>query len=775
DRQRMDTHHGHQHHLNANNKRPVRGGTEKDDLLEIMPIGAGNEVGRSCVLMKYKGKTIMFDCGVHPAFSGMSSLPYFDSIDNPSEIDLLLVTHFHLDHAAAVPYIVEKTDFEGKIYMTPPTKSIYKILMSDYVKVSSMSEEIPYNEADLKRSSDKIQHIKYHEKLEHNGIRFSCYNAGHVLGAAMFLVEIAGTKILYTGDFSRQEDRHLMGAETPPVNVDVLIIESTYGVQVHEPRLERERRFTSSIHDVVKRGGRCLIPVFALGRAQELLLILDEYWIAHPELQRIPIYYASALAKKCMSTYQFSINMMNERIRAQFDVSNPFEFKYIQNIKGIEKFEDNGPCVFMASPGMLQSGLSRQLFERWCSDKRNGVVIPGYNVEGTLAKHIMTEPKEITRLDGVNIPLNLSVTYVSFSAHSDFLQTSEFIQDIHPPHIVLVHGDANEMSRLKHSLVAKFKTINIMTPKNSQNVQMEFKAEKVAKMLGAIASKTPRHNTTISGLLVTKDFTHHIIAPSDLHNYTNLKTNIIKQKQSVPFGQKYLLLCNTLEQLYDEIEETKTSDDRPIIKIYDSITLTYNTGSHVTIEWDSNPVTDMVADSIVAMIMQIESNPFSLRVRSSSKNDDEMMSDSNGKTEDIMVKKEEEEENDEDIEDVVVMTKSRKQSQRLTLREDVKSLLAQQFGAPRPDEDDPLLLHLNIDDQLASVHLETLEVKSEHPEFKTKLEKAIQRITLAVHPIPFSIKSAESSSSPDESSSSNQDSMSTESSASISGSIKVES
>jgi len=119
-------------------------------------------------------------------------------------------------------------------------------------------------------------------------------------------------------------------------------------------RLERERRFSGVVSDVVKRGGRCLLPVFALGRAQELLLILDEYWESHPELSNVPIYYASALAKKCMAVYQTYVNMMNERIRQQMSVSNPFQFKHISNLKSIEQFQDSGPCVVMASPGMLQ-------------------------------------------------------------------------------------------------------------------------------------------------------------------------------------------------------------------------------------------------------------------------------------------------------------------------------------------------------------------------------------------------------------------------------------
>lgn len=273
--------------------------------------------------------------------------------------------------------------------MTHPTKAIYKMLLTDYVKVSNVSiEEMLYDENDINQSMSKIEQMNYHQEIEVNGIKFWCYNAGHVLGAAMFMIEIGGIKVLYTGDFSRQEDRHLMSAELPAVTPDVLIVESTYGVQIHEPRAERERRFTSLVHDIVhNRHGRCLIPVFALGRAQELLLILEEWWEEHHDiLGHIPIYYASSLGKKCMTVYQTYINMMNDKIRNRFAVSNPFKFKYIKSLKSIEDFEDNGPCVVMASPGMLQSGLSRELFEMWCSDRRNGVIIPGYCVEGTLAK-----------------------------------------------------------------------------------------------------------------------------------------------------------------------------------------------------------------------------------------------------------------------------------------------------------------------------------------------------------------------------------------------------
>ncbi len=151
--------------------------------------------------------------------------------------------------------------------------------------------------------------------------------------------------------------------------------------------------------------------------------------------------------------------MMNARIRAQMDISNPFSFRFIQNLKSIDvhNFDDSGPSVVFASPGMLQSGVSRQLFDRWAADPKNGVLIAGYAVEHTLAKEIMAQPKEVVTLEGRRQPLNCLVDYVSFSAHVDFVQNRSFITQVAPRHIILVHGQKDEMGRLKSALVHMYK------------------------------------------------------------------------------------------------------------------------------------------------------------------------------------------------------------------------------------------------------------------------------------------------------------------------------
>lgn len=300
----------------------------------------------------------MLDAGVHPAYDGLSALPFYDQFDL-SSVDVLLISHFHLDHAASLPYVMTKTNFRGRVFMTHPTKAIYKWLIQDSVRVGSVhgTPDALYSEADHLSSYDRIEAIDYHTTLTHAGISITPYHAGHVLGGAMFFIEVAGLKILFTGDYSREDDRHLVSAEVPPVKPDLLICESTYGTATHMPRLEKEARLMKMTTEILNRGGRVLMPVFALGRAQELLLILDEYWEKHPAFQSYPIYYASNLARKCMDVYRTYINTMNEKIkRAMFEGEgrNPWDFRWVRSLKTIDRFEDVGGCVMLASPGMLQ-------------------------------------------------------------------------------------------------------------------------------------------------------------------------------------------------------------------------------------------------------------------------------------------------------------------------------------------------------------------------------------------------------------------------------------
>lgn len=355
--------------------------------------------------------------------------------------------------------------------MTHPTKAIYRWLIQDSVRVGNTSSnptsQPVYTEQDHHNTFPMIEAIDYYTTHTISSVRITPYPAGHVLGAAMYLIEIAGLNIFFTGDYSREQDRHLVSAEVPRgVKIDVLITESTYGVASHVPRLEREQALMKSITGILNRGGRALLPVFALGRAQELLLILDEYWAKHPEFQKVPIYYASNLARKCMLVYQTYIGAMNDNIKRLFKErmaeaeatgdgagkGGPWDFKYIRSLKSLDRFEDVGSCVMLASPGMLQSGVSRELLERWAPSDKNGVIITGYSVEGTMARMIMQEPEQIQAVvsrsatsarrgpngeaEKVMINRRCSVQEYSFAAHVDGNENREFIEEVAAPVVV---------------------------------------------------------------------------------------------------------------------------------------------------------------------------------------------------------------------------------------------------------------------------------------------------------------------------------------------------
>ncbi|CAA3028754.1 Hypothetical predicted protein [Olea europaea subsp. europaea] len=586
--------------------------------------------------------------------------------------------------------------------MTHATKAIYKLLLSDYVKVSKVSvEDMLFDEQDILRSMDKIEVIDFHQTLEVNGIRFWCYTAGHVLGAAMFMVDIAGVRVLYTGDYSREEDRHLRAAELPQFSPDVCIIESTYGVQLHEPRHIREKRFTDVIHSTVTQGGRVLIPAYALGRAQELLLILDEYWSSHPDLHKIPIYYASPLAKRCMAVYQTYTNAMNEKIRNQFASTDPFDFKHIFPLKSIDEFNDTGPCVVMATPGGLQSGLSRQLFDKWCSDRKNACVIPGYVVQGTLAKTIINEPKEVTLTNGLTAYLNMQVHYISFSAHADYAQTSTFLKELMPPNIILVHGEANEMGRLKQKLLSVFADGNtkIITPKNCQSVEMYFNSQKMAKTVGKLAEKMPSVGETVSGLLVRKGFTYQIMAPEDLHVFSQLSTGNIIQRITIPYSGALAVIKYRLKQIYEGVESSMDEESGvPTLLVHDRVTVKTESENHLSLHWTADPISDMVSDSIVALVLNVSREMPKLVV---------------------------------DSETVVNQDEDSKKAEKI-----VYALLVSLFGDVKYGEDGKLVI--NVDGNVAQLDKESGEVESENGGLKERVKMAFQRIRSAVKPIPLS-------------------------------------
>ncbi|ORE00538.1 CPSF3 [Hepatospora eriocheir] len=286
--------------------------------------------------------------------------------------------------------------------------------------------------------------------------------------------------------------------------------------------------------------------------------------------------------------------MMNGRLQKISLTRNPFEFKYIQFIKDQNRFKDVGPCVIMASPGMLQSGFSRDLFESWCTNPKNGVVISGYSVEGTLAKEILKEPNEIQSLKGHLLKLNMTVEYISFSAHVDYTQNSEFIDECEPKHLFLVHGEATEMFRLKATISTRNeklgKEMEVYALKNGDEVSIPIK--KINK--GIILTEKRK----FTALIMQGDDINRIYDGDDIGNKrVDCGLDVIKlvQKQTIPYNMTWNLIMDVLIT-----EFGANINDEEELKL-GGISISHDK-DNVILRWEANYCDDVLALAIKKLV-----------------------------------------------------------------------------------------------------------------------------------------------------------------------------
>jgi hypothetical protein len=399
--------------------------------------------------------------------------------------------------------------------------------------------------------------------------------------------------------------------------------------------------------------------LLSLDNSQELLLILDEYWKSNPDLHDVPIYYASKMATKALRVYQTFVNMMNSHIQALMDVKNPFHFNHISNLKGTDSsMQLMAPCVVMAAPGMLQNGESRRLFEDWCDNEKNGVVLAGYSVEGTLAKRLLSDPDEITCLNGRIKKCLCSVEYVSFSAHVDYIQNSEFIRSVVPDNIVLVHGEKNEMGRLKVALDRDIEQSwpdsthvpSVVMPDNCVPVKLTFDKPIVADVVGSVAGSVLHEMASIGGgnddstnfhievpddvVMITENFQSKIMKSSDINSYSSCRVGQIEQQMLVPLPHDMLqlrqhnhinvihMLIPHLQEVFDEvseIESNKVEGSHPYTKvcIQNSVTMEENVNGNqkdcISVTWTASPTNDLIADCATGLLFQVLSTTHFLR------------------------------------------------------------------------------------------------------------------------------------------------------------------
>ncbi|XP_046999505.1 integrator complex subunit 11 [Schistocerca americana] len=486
--------------------------------IKITPLGAGQDVGRSCILLSMGGKNIMLDCGMHMGYNDERRFPDFTYIaqEGPltSYIDCVIISHFHLDHCGALPYFTEMVGYTGPIYMTHPTKAIAPILLEDMRKVAveRKGESNFFTSQNIKDCMKKVVAVTLHQSLMVDSqLEIKAYYAGHVLGAAMFWIRVGSQSVVYTGDYNMTPDRHLGAAWIDKCRPDLLITESTYATTIRDSKRCRERDFLKKVHECVDRGGKVLIPVFALGRAQELCILLETYW--ERMNLKVPVYFAVGLTEKANNYYKMFITWTNQKIRKTFVQRNMFDFKHIKPFD--KAYIDNpGAMVVFATPGMLHAGLSLQIFKKWAPCENNMVIMPGFCVVGTVGHKILNGAKKIEFENRHIVEVKMAVEYMSFSAHADAKGIMQLIQYCEPKNVLLVHGEATKMEFLKEKIKKEF-DIECFTPANGEtcviNTNVKIPIDVSLSLLKAEAIKhnaqppDPKRPRVMHGVLVVKD------------------------------------------------------------------------------------------------------------------------------------------------------------------------------------------------------------------------------------------------------------------------------
>ncbi|XP_078281607.1 integrator complex subunit 11 isoform X2 [Rhinoraja longicauda] len=499
--------------------------------IKVTPLGAGQDVGRSCILVSIGGKNVMLDCGMHMGFNDDRRFPDFSYITQNGRLteflDCVIISHFHLDHCGALPYMSEMIGYDGPIYMTHPTKAICPILLEDYRKITvdKKGETNFFTSQMIKDCMKKVVAIHLHQTVQ--------------------------------GDYNMTPDRHLGAAWIDKCRPDLLISESTYATTIRDSKRCRERDFLKKVHDAIERGGKVLIPVFALGRAQELCILLETFW--ERMNLKAPIYFSTGLTEKANHYYKLFITWTNQKIRKTFVQRNMFEFKHIKPFD--RTYADNpGPMVVFATPGMLHAGQSLQIFRKWAGHDKNMVIMPGYCVQGTVGHKILSGQRKLELEGRQTLEVKMQVEYMSFSAHADAKGIMQLIRQAEPHHVLLVHGEAKKMGFLKQKIEQEF-SINCYMPANGETativtnpnipVDISLSLLKRDSALGPIPD--PKKQKLMHGTLIIKDNSLRLISPEQAVKELGLSEHHLRYTCKVQI-QDHHSEQDTLNRIYSHLK-----------------------------------------------------------------------------------------------------------------------------------------------------------------------------------------------------------------------------
>ncbi|MGV9172579.1 MAG: MBL fold metallo-hydrolase [Promethearchaeia archaeon] len=419
-------------------------------MTKITFLGACREIGRSGVLVESNnGEKCLLDYGIR--FHGDERLPLKSDL---SGLKAVAVSHCHVDHSGALPYIT--MNYDVPILTNPITLNISKILIKDSIRISDYYYPYGYGEVNRMMGNGYFLDNKIRKKIGHN-FYITFYNAGHIPGSVMILVEVDGKRILYTGDYNIHETNLISPANSDLIpEVDTVISESTYALREHPPREQLERDFVGNIIRIIENGGKVLIPAFAVARSQEVLMIIEKYGYRG----RL---YLDGLAKKVSEIYLRNPDYLRDRKGLKRAVKHA---KFVSRRTRAKIKDTNG--VIVAPSGMLKGGPSINFVKSFVKDPAAAIYVVGYQVEGTPGRKLLDEGifeyynngKKKKKQPTVRIKAKCDTEYYDFSGHTSGTKLHSFIENLsfhdHNRKVFCIHGDPKATTTLAKDLTEDF-------------------------------------------------------------------------------------------------------------------------------------------------------------------------------------------------------------------------------------------------------------------------------------------------------------------------------
>ena len=454
-----------------------------DEWIRIGGLGGCRQVGRSCFLVQTEESNVLMDAGIDPSSKSGSqeNYPYLNAPElDLQTLDAVILSHAHMDHAGMIPYLY-KMGYDGPLYCTKPTRDLMIMQTLDYIGIAhSESARAPYDSSDIKKAVKRTITPDLGDVTDITpDMRLTLKNAGHIIGSSLVHLHIGEGlhNILYTGDYNYDSSEMLRPADTNFQRVETMITESTYGGNddKQQPRENAQKKFLSKMKQTLNKGGKVIVPVFAVGRSQEILGMLAD------ELDRsyfdYPVYMDGMIndANALHTAYpEFLSEKVQKKIMKEGD--SPFlkdQLHPIGSHSEREKVYEGEPSVILTTSGMVTGGPVMSYLKHLASDEKNSMIFVGYQAQGTLGREIQNGADTI-EVNGEKVDVNMDVATVSgFSAHSDRQQIINFCRNLRssPNKVLTNHGEEKKCFQLASTL-HKALRIDTSAPQNLDVVRL---------------------------------------------------------------------------------------------------------------------------------------------------------------------------------------------------------------------------------------------------------------------------------------------------------------